>query len=213
MKKIFQNNETFEPTTTGKERVFDEVLQTHLGTKAQIVGDVILGQAKKSGLYNVLRPEIVTFLDYFHGLHMWKRFYVSSSVSKLRSESEDLFGDERRLKIMEFANEMSNLVKETFLDGDEGYRQAMTGLGRIIEIFLTWQTGIKASDIPKFEGIKADGDPVVFLQKHYARWIADGRLSQLSLRESDEKLLNALKYELRKSGSSLSDVVPPGIRR
>lgn len=66
---------------------------------------------------------------------------------------------------------------------------------------------------PGYRGIKEDGDPVVFLKKHYATMLSQGLLNQLNLRRMDEKLLNAIKYKMRKDGGKLTDVVPPGINR
>ena len=67
--------------------------------------------------------------------------------------------------------------------------------------------------IPKYCGVKKDGDPVVFLKRYYADWLALDLLTQVNLRQLDEKLLNAIKYKLRNDGGKLADEVPPGIRR
>lgn len=66
-------------------------------------------------------------------------------------------------------------------------------------------------DVPKYRGVKTDGDPVAFLHLHYASWLERGQLTQLNLRRLDEKLLNALKYCLRQRNEKLASVVPPGI--
>ncbi len=68
-------------------------------------------------------------------------------------------------------------------------------------------------NIPHYRGVKKDGDPLVFLKRHYADWIALGFLTQVNLRQHDEKLVNSLKYKLRTEGRKLADMVPPGIRR
>ena len=196
-----------------KQKAFDRVLQERLDADIQIVHQVALDEAERSGLYRILRSEIVSFLDYFLETHSWKRLYVTSRLNWLDENFEDCTHDERRIKMMEFASQMTQLVRTTFREDSNDYRQAMTGLGRIIELLFSWQAERRAPDFPKFGGTKVDGDPIEFLHKHYARWIASGRLSQISLRESDEKLLNAIKYELRKSNHSLADLVPPGIRR
>jgi hypothetical protein len=70
---------------------------------------------------------------------------------------------------------------------------------------------LKTVGIPKYSGAKRDGDPVAFLQLHYAEWLTGGFLTQVNLRKRDEKLLNAIKYEMRKDGRGLADIVPPGI--
>lgn len=68
-------------------------------------------------------------------------------------------------------------------------------------------------NIPKYRGMKKDGDPAVFLKRYYAEWITLDLLTQVNLRHHDEKLLNAIKYKLRNEGMKLADVVPPGINR
>lgn len=67
--------------------------------------------------------------------------------------------------------------------------------------------------VPEYRGAKKDGPPVEFLRTHYAKLLDKGHLTQLHLRVVDEKLLNALKYALRRDGGKLADVVPPGINR
>ena len=64
--------------------------------------------------------------------------------------------------------------------------------------------------IPKFPWIKkAWCSALDFFKLHYqGTWI-----TQVKLREIDEKLLNAIKYELRELWKSLGDLVPPWINR
>ncbi|MFZ1726324.1 MAG: hypothetical protein WBO29_05325 [Albidovulum sp.] len=202
-----------DPSAALRQRAFEKVLQERLDADIQIVQQVALDEAERSGLYSVLKSEIVSFLDYFLEANSWKRLYVTSRLNCLHEDFEDCTHDERRIKMMEFASQMSQLVRTTFREGSSDYRQAMTGLGRIIELLFSWQAERNSPDFPKYRGAKVDGDPVEFLHKNYARWIATGRLSQITLRDSDEKLLNSIKYEMRKSGRSLADLVPPGIRR
>lgn len=66
-------------------------------------------------------------------------------------------------------------------------------------------------NIPKYRGIKVDGDPVEFLQSQYREWLAGKQLTQVILRRADEKLLNAVKYVLRLRKVKLASIVPPGI--
>lgn len=70
---------------------------------------------------------------------------------------------------------------------------------------------LSAEGVPKYRGIKTDGDPVEYLQEHYREWLACKQLTQVSLRRFDEKLLNAVKYVLRRRNVKLASIVPPGI--
>ncbi len=196
-----------------REEMFDKLLQQHLDAQIQVVEHVAGNEAALSGLLSYLRTEIVSFLDFFLESHSWKRLFVESRIGILDFDFKSCTHDERRAKTMEFAGQMSKLVQSTFPEGTEDYVSAMSGLGRIVELLLIWQSEGTTSNVPKYRGSKIDGDAIAFLHAHYARLIASGRLTQISLRRMDEKLLNSLKYELRKSGRAVGDLVPPGIAR
>ena len=213
METAVQMNLSEESLRAKKERVMEQVLQEHSDADVKIVEEIVVDEANRSALYRVLKADIDAFLNYFLSAHSWKRLYVKSRLNLLSEDFDNCADDERRMKTMEFAAQMSRLVRETFPEGSDEYRRAMTGLGRIVELLFNWQANRLASDFPKYRGTKLDGNPIRFLRENYASWIASGRLTQVSLRDLDEKLLNAIKYELRKSNHSLADLIPPGIRR
>jgi hypothetical protein len=200
-------------TGVEKQRLFDQVLGERLDAEMQVLQEIARSEAERSGLYEILKHEIDAFLDCFLEENSWKRLFVTSELDFLRRHFETSSDDDRRIKIMEFSAQMSQLVRSCFDENSVEYREAMVGVGRITELLLSWRSDERVTSIRKFEGIKVDGDPVKFLRRHYSKWIASGRLTQVSLRDADEKLLNAIKYELRKSGRPLAEVVPPGIRR
>ena len=168
-----------------KQVVLEKVLQERIDSEVQVMQQVALDEARKSGLYDVLKSEIDGFLDFFLDSNSWKRLYVASKFGSLNDEFEDCTGDERRIKTMEFASQMSELVGDTFENSTREYQRAMAGLGRIIQLLLNWDANRISHNFPKFRGTKLDGDPIQFLQRNYAQWIVNGRLSQISLRASD----------------------------
>ena len=69
---------------------------------------------------------------------------------------------------------------------------------------------LQAAHIPKYRGVRVDGDSEEWLRSHYAGFLEDSRLFQHVLGKYDPKLLETIKNKFkRETARSIGDLLPP----